>query len=218
MKERFKALLRSAGRKGTKALIDALEAGGFFDAPASSSPTKHNCGREGLLEHSLNVCDLALAAGEAKYRTMEKSVPGALKHWEELKPSVIIAALLHDVGKMGIDGQPFYTPNLLKTGKVSTSKPYEVNKKIIESHEFLSVINILESGFNLTAQERRAILYHNGLYGEYKYVIPGKADNDELYLLITDADMTASRVLENPSWLDDSDTEDDLSSEDNTNF
>ena len=203
MKEKFISLIRSVNRPGTDNLIAALEAGGFFEAPASTSGSKHNCGKGGLLAHSLNVCELALATGEAKYSVMENVAPGALEHWKQIRPSVIVAALLHDVGKMGDGDQPFYLPNMLKAGKVSESKPYQCNKDIIESHELLSVLDILQSGFQLTKQERRAILFHNGLYGEYKYVIPGKADNDEVYLLITDADMTASRVMENPMWLKD---------------
>ena len=43
-------------------------------------------------------------------------------------------------------------------------------------------------------EESWAILMHNGLYGAFKYQIPGK--ETPLYLLLHTADMWASRVLE----------------------
>ena len=46
----------------------------------------------------------------------------------------------------------------------------------------------------LTAEEEQAILWHNGLYGIFKYEISGK--ETPLYLLLHMADMWASRVIE----------------------
>ena len=58
MKERFDELLLTTGIKGMKELIKALEKGGFYTAPASSG--HHLCYEGGLLEHSLNVYDVAI--------------------------------------------------------------------------------------------------------------------------------------------------------------
>ena len=58
-KERFIELLRSTGRQGTEEVVNYLEKSGFFTAPAS---TKHHLSFEGgLMEHSMNVYDVAMA-------------------------------------------------------------------------------------------------------------------------------------------------------------
>lgn len=55
---KFKELLLSTNRKGMENVIERLEELGFFKAPAS---TKFHLNHEGgLLEHSMNVCDIAL--------------------------------------------------------------------------------------------------------------------------------------------------------------
>ena len=46
----------------------------------------------------------------------------------------------------------------------------------------------------LTEEEETAILWHNGLYGQFKYDIPGK--ETKLYMVLHWADMWASRVTE----------------------
>ncbi len=58
-KERYIELLRSTGRQGIEEVINYLEKSGFFTAPAS---TKHHLSFEGgLMEHSMNVYDMAMA-------------------------------------------------------------------------------------------------------------------------------------------------------------
>ena len=46
----------------------------------------------------------------------------------------------------------------------------------------------------LNKEEQKAILWHNGLYGLFKYEISGK--ESELYMIIHWADMWASRIIE----------------------
>ena len=75
-------------------VIDRLEELGFFKAPAS---TKFHLNYEGgLLEHSMNVYDIAL---ELRVLMLKKKdgLDDALS-----KESVIIAALLHDVCKADV--------------------------------------------------------------------------------------------------------------------
>ena len=53
---------------------------------------------------------------------------------------------------------------------------------------------IAERFIELTEEEETAILWHNGLYGQFKYDIPGK--ETKLYMALHWADMWASRVTE----------------------
>jgi hypothetical protein len=53
---------------------------------------------------------------------------------------------------------------------------------------------IAERYISLTEEEEQAILYHNGLYGVFKYEISGK--ETPLYMLLHFSDMWASRVIE----------------------
>ena len=85
MKEEFIALLKETGREGVDYVIEDLEDLGFFEAPASSAFHLNRDG--GLVEHSLNVCKVAL-----KLRESMVDMDGSLA-MELPKDSVIIASL-----------------------------------------------------------------------------------------------------------------------------
>jgi hypothetical protein len=53
---------------------------------------------------------------------------------------------------------------------------------------------IAERYIRLSEEEERAILWHNGLYGQFRNDITGK--ETELYMIIHFADMWASRITE----------------------
>lgn len=175
-------LLR-VNREGMTDLLSYMQEIGFLTAPAS---TQYHGAYEGALaEHSVNVLHCAEKLGVAWL--------GGAKY-NEIQDSVVICALLHDLGKCGQFGKPLYVPNILKSGKVSDSKPYEHNKDLMTlPHEIVSVIEITKF-IDLTEEEQRAIAWHNGLYGAFKYDIQGK--ENILYMLIHFADMWASRVIE----------------------
>lgn len=175
--------LLDTGREGMEDLIDALDASGFFDAPSSTQ--YHGAYAGALAEHSKNVLDCA--------RSIAIALQGR-KWYEANKNSIVIAALLHDVGKCGQFGKALYVPNILKDGKQSDKKPYEHNKDLLTlPHEIVSVIEVTKY-IDLTEEEQNAIAWHNGLYGAFKYDIQGK--ETPLYMIIHWADMWASRVLE----------------------
>lgn len=170
-------------------LVEALDEGGFFTAPCSSQ--YHLCKECGLLEHSLNVesvaTDLAITLG---YKNLE---------------SVTVAALLHDIGKMGQFGKPNYIQNFVKDGKptkaepeqkykLSDSKPYITNTNLLYVDHEIRSIQIASQYIELTEEESFAILYHNGMYSNLKYALQGK--ETPLYMIIHWADMWASRVIE----------------------
>ena len=183
MKEKIEQLLLETHRAGMEDLVEAIEDAGFFESPASTQ--YHGAYAGALAEHSYNVLEYAL--------TLATALNGR-KWTEEHKNSITIAALLHDLGKCGQFGKPLYVPNILKSGKPSDSKPYEHNKDLMTlPHEIVSVIEATKY-IDLTEDEQRAIAWHNGLYGCFKYDIQGK--ETELYMLIHFADMWVSRVVE----------------------
>lgn len=179
MKDKIIELLKETGRAGIIDLIDAMEEGGFFEAPCSTD--KHLSREGGLAEHSLNVYITMLDIN----RALRADLPD---------DSLIICGILHDLGKMGDHGKANYEPNILKSGARSAAKPFVTNKELIYlPHEIRSTM-IAERYIELTESEEAAILWHNGLYGQFKYDIPGK--ETPLYMVLHWADMWASRVIE----------------------
>lgn len=179
MKETIQKLLYSTKRPGIDLLFFAMEKNGFFDSPCSGS--YHLAKTGGLAEHSLNVYHLAHDLNI----TLEADIP---------EKSIIISALLHDLGKMGDFGKPLYVENYLKSGKVSEAKPFISNPDLLYVDHEIRSISIASQYIQLTEDEYFAILYHNGLYGNFKYAIQGK--ETPLYMIIHWADMWASRVKE----------------------
>ena len=181
-REQIIDLLRQVKRPGVDDLLNYMDKAGFYDAPAS---TKYHGATEGALAwHSLNVYKAA----------MQLATAWSGKEWAEAnKDSIIICSLLHDLGKAGQFNKPLYVENILKKGR-SEAQPYKTNDDLMTlDHEIVSVIEISKY-IDLTEEEQRAIAWHNGLYGAFKYQIPGK--ETELYMIIHFADMWASRVIE----------------------
>lgn len=175
----FDGELIKTKRDNIKELIECMKDGGFYESPCSGA--HHLAEPGGLLEHSLNVLTLARDLA----RAWESTIP---------EESITISALLHDLGKMGDHGKPNYAENYLKDGSRSSAKPYITNTNLVYiPHEVRSVL-IAERYIYLSEEEERAILWHNGLYGQFRNDITGK--ETELYMIIHFADMWASRITE----------------------
>ena len=183
MKETIIEHLEKIDREGIDGLIEYLDECGFFTAPCSVS---YHLAREGgLAQHSVNVMILAEAIAKAW-------LPA--KKYKEMHESIVLCSLLHDLGKVGDFGKPEYVPNVLKSGEVSKTKPYEKNKDLLYVDHEIRSVKLCAMFIDLTEEEEHAILYHNGLYGNLKYAISGK--ETPLYMIIHFADMWASRVIE----------------------
>lgn len=149
---RFCQMLRSTGREGVEEVLAALETNGFFEAPASANHHLNHKG--GLLEHSLNVCDIAMdikSVIDARKPEVSERIP---------MESVILAALLHDVCKTDI-----YRASLVnrKTPEGVWEKVpgYVVdNSDLPLGHGEKSVIMLLSWGLKLTRNEMLAIRWH----------------------------------------------------------
>lgn len=195
LKEKIENLLMSTGRKGMDKLLMWMEENGFYQMPCSGG--NHLAKEGGLAEHSLNVLgvmqDIAFLICNG---------PDALP--KEEQDAIYICALLHDLGKCGDYGKPGYIPNMLKGRSTkanpspepyqSPNKPFKVNDGLSPVDHEVRSVKTASRFIELTEEEELAILWHNGLYGNYKYQISGK--ETPLYLLLHFADMWASRVIE----------------------
>lgn len=183
VQQQIETLLETTNRDGISDLIKYLRSCKFYDAPASTK--YHGCERGALAVHSLNVFQCAEKLAKAWLSETE---------YNALLPSIIICALLHDLGKAGQFGKPLYVDNILKSGNVSETQPFKINENLATlQHEVVSCIEATKF-IDLTEDEQRAIAWHNGLYGLFKYDIPGK--ETALYMIIHFADMWASRIIE----------------------
>ena len=151
-KETFISLLKSTNRQGVDGCIQELENLGFFTAPASTAFHLNNDG--GLVEHSLNVCKVALKVRETMIEfdsTLENKLP---------KDSVIIAALLHDMCKADIYKKATKWQKDSK-GQWVGYDGYDVDYSNLPlGHGEKSVIMALQSGLKLTKDEILAIRWH----------------------------------------------------------
>lgn len=155
-KEEFSSLLRSTGRDGVDYVLEDLEKGGFFEAPASAGHHLNVAG--GLCQHSINTCRAALMVWEG----MQKLDPSVKAVKRE---SVIIASLLHDVCKTDI-----YKPTVKKRrtpiGTWEDVQGYGVTYKHFPmGHGEKSVIMLLLSGLEMSDDEMLAIRWHMGAFG-----------------------------------------------------
>lgn len=175
--------LMETEREGMADLLDYMAEIGFLTAPCSGS--YHLAKEGGLAEHSVNVLEYADKLASKWLSTEE---------YKKMFPSIVICSLLHDLGKCGDFGKANYVPNKLKSGELSSAKPYKTNPDLLYIDHEIRSIKIAAMFIDLTEEEEHAILYHNGLYGNLKYAIQGK--ETPLYMIIHFADMWASRVVE----------------------
>lgn len=193
-KERFISLLRETGRKGVDSVITNLENLGFFEAPASTR--FHLCNAGGLLQHSLNVYDEAMAVREKQVELrpdMAERLP---------VDSVAIAALLHDTCKAEIykESQKWRKD---ANDNWESYTAYEVDYTALPlGHGEKSVIRLLQWGLEMTDEEMLAIRWHMGPFelafqsSEAKANMNAAKGRTPLCSLIGAADGLASFVLE----------------------
>lgn len=183
-KEYIEEKLMYCNKEGMEALLHYMDENGFYESPCSGG--KHLAEPGGLAKHTRNVMEIA----EAVHRMFFEEEDTRTVNLCEL----YLVCALHDLGKMGQHGKPGYVENILKSGKQSESKPYVSNPYLqYIPHECRSIA-IANRFIDLNENEQSAILYHNGLYGDFRYCINGR--ETPLYLILHFADMWASRVVE----------------------
>lgn len=148
-KDKIIELLSGTGRPGMLVLIDWMDKGGFFEAPASTR--FHGAYVGGLAEHSLRVCQLL--TGCALNLDLGAVKSAGQKPLPIEKHTIVVAGLLHDVCKIGA-----YIPT--PDGK----SPYRWNKGQPKGHARLSIERI-KKRIRLEPLEEMLILAHMGVWG-----------------------------------------------------
>lgn len=193
MKDKFDNLLTSTGREGIDKVLTYLDRAGFYTAPASVQ--RHGSHDGGLLEHSLNVYNTAMALRPAFIAInpdTEKDLP---------QESIAIAALLHDVCKANF----YYKKDKWRKDANNRWERYDGYDcdytRFPAGHGEKSVIMLLRLGMTLTNDEVLAIRWHMGAWNlpfhsfDDKCSI-GAATDRPLTLLIQSADNIATHLLE----------------------
>jgi len=191
-KDRFVELLRSTGRNGVEKVVAALEALGFFEAPASTR--FHGDHPGGLAEHSLAVYDQAISLREMeilKKPELASRLP---------VDSVVIASLLHDVCKADVykEVEKFRKD---KNNRWETYKTYGVDYSAFPlGHGEKSVIRLLQIGLEMTEDEILAIRWHMQGFdlsdsAEARACYTAACAKSPLVTLIMAADLLASHIM-----------------------
>ena len=183
--ELFQANIR---REGADALLDYLEhKSDFFTAPASARYHGSHVG--GLCEHSLNVYHCLNAY-------LERERVRELYGMEYSAESVAIAALLHDLCKIGCYKAGTRNVKNESTGQWEKVPTFFYEDKLPYGHGEKSVYII--SGFmKLTREEAMAIRWHMGFSGEEDKRLVGQAlEQYPLAFALSVADMEAAYFLE----------------------
>lgn len=190
----FRNSMMSTKREGMADLLDFMEELGFLDAPASGG--NHLCKDGGLLEHTVNVMQLAEKIGVAM-------LGGAA--YNKIHDSVIIAAGLHDLGKCGRCGSAYYVENMIQDGKPtkkdpvqkykrSEAKPYKISPDLCHIDHPLRSVELAARYIDLTEEEEHAIFYHDGAYGSLAYDLKGH--EEPLQVIVHFADFWSAQFLE----------------------
>lgn len=194
-KEEYVQLLHSTGREGIEPVLSYLDKAGFFSAPASAK--RHLNYEGGLMEHSMNVCRVALALR----KQMVALKPELAEKLSE--ESIIISALLHDVCKTTLYRKvQKYRKD--EYGRWETYDAYESDSsRFPVGHGEKSVIMLLQLGLKLKKEEIVAIRWHMGAWDlsfqsfEQKTNISEANDRFPLASLLQAADSLSTHLLEN---------------------
>jgi hypothetical protein len=188
-KEEFIEIYQEAiHREGSAALLDYLEnKSDFFTCPASAK--FHGAYAGGLCDHSLNVyhCLVDYLARERVQELYGLEVP---------PESVAIAALLHDLCKIGCYKAGTRNVKNETTGQWEKVPTFFYEDTLPYGHGEKSVYII--SGFmKLTRQEAMAIRWHMGFSGGEDSRLVGQAlEQYPLAFALSVADMEATYFLE----------------------
>ncbi len=166
-------------------LIDYIEIKTeWLIAPAS---TKFHLNIEsGLLEHSCNVAEKLLSLKDLLAPDISDE-------------SCVICGLFHDLGKVGMPGNPLYLPNepsekQLKYGYLP-EYPYRYNTKMTYLSVPLRSLYYILPYIPLSNEEVQAIAYHDGQYVESNRDVAAK--ETALTLLMQYADNWSGFITEN---------------------
>jgi hypothetical protein len=163
-------------------MIDAL-GDRLAMCPGSGRVEYHNAFPGGLVEHSLRVLDLSLQW----WATFKRACNSQLR-----RDSIVIAALFHDLGKVGDHEQDYYVAQTNQWRADKLGEVYEYNRNLT----YMSVPQrglwlMQHFGVVLTQDEYLAILLNDGQYPiENK---PYGMKEPDLAVLVHQSDLIATR-------------------------
>ena len=155
----------------------------WLTAPASTK--YHLCKESGLLEHCVNVAESLLKIREALAPDISAE-------------SCVIVSLVHDLGKVGMPGNPQYLINeptdKQQQSGYKTDPPYRFNKNLTYLSVPVRSLYLASKHIDLTEQEVQAIVYHDGQYVEDNRSVA--THEEPLTLLLQYADSWSGFVIE----------------------
>jgi len=104
----------------------------------------HLCVEHGLLIHSVGVTENAL-------KIKDLLAPDITDE------SVIVAALFHDVGKLGLPGKPYYLPNDNRWEIEKRGIAYKVNPELVTMNLAVRSLQLVSRFIPLTEEESRTM-------------------------------------------------------------
>ena len=78
--------------------------------------------------------------------------------------SIVIAALFHDLGKVGYPGKPYYLPNDNKWEIEKRGITYKINPDVTTMNLAARSLYLISNRIKLTEEEAQAIVAHDGIY------------------------------------------------------
>jgi hypothetical protein len=78
--------------------------------------------------------------------------------------SIVIAALFHDLGKVGYPGKPYYLPNDIKWEIEKRGITYKINSEVMTMNIAVRSLYLIGNRIQLTEEEAQAIVAHDGIY------------------------------------------------------
>lgn len=152
-------------------------------APASTK--YHLCKESGLLEHCVNVAESMLKIREALAPDTSAE-------------SCVIVSLVHDLGKVGMPGNPQYLINepidKQQQSGYKLDPPYRFNKNLTYLSVPVRSLYLASKHIDLTEEEVQAIVYHDGQYVDDNRSVA--THEEPLTLLLQYADSWSGFVLE----------------------
>lgn len=127
-------------------------------SPASSRLDNHNCFPGGYLEHVIRVVEGALVMNNVWDKFGQKKTYTV----EEL----VFSAINHDLGKLGTNDKPFYSPNDNQWEVEKRGIMYKFNYDHHMRVADRSLYALQEAGIPVSEVEYIAIKIHDGLYEE----------------------------------------------------
>jgi hypothetical protein len=183
-------------REKLKALYMALS-DEIIISPASTKPSFHNAFAGGYVDHVNRVVHCAL-----KTKQLWEEMGATIDFTDE---ELVFTALNHDLGKMGVKGEPMYIPQTDAWRKDKLGEIYTVNKAsafmLIQDR---SLFTLQQYGVTMSEKEFLAIKLHDGLYDDsnkayYQSFSPDSKLRTNLVYILHQADFLASKI-EYDAW------------------